>query len=283
MSSAVDGLIRGAIDVHAHAGPDGKRERRMDTAEMAQYARGLGMGGVVVKSHTYPTAPVVALARRSVSDVELFGSLTLNEEVGGLNPAAVEVSAGLGARVLWMPTESATQHLRKKGLDSVGISLLDSGGKLVPEVGQILEIAREHHMSLATGHVSGPEVIALCREAKRLGIPLLITHPLLSGSVPDLSVEELKGLADGGALLELCFMVCMPLGQRVPPADFAATVRGLGAERVVLSSDGGQDWLPPAPELLRMGIAVLLRAGLSPEEIELMVRVNPARWLSLER
>lgn len=37
--------------------------------------------------------------------------------VGGLNPDAVETSLKLGAKVIWLPTNTAENHYRKNGKD----------------------------------------------------------------------------------------------------------------------------------------------------------------------
>lgn len=48
-------LLRGAIDLHAHAGPDPFAERKMDARELVAAASEAGMAGLVLKSHEYPT------------------------------------------------------------------------------------------------------------------------------------------------------------------------------------------------------------------------------------
>jgi hypothetical protein len=49
-----------------------------------------------------------------------------------------------------------------------------------------------------------------------------------------------------------------------------------------MSTDLGQSYNPPAPEGMRMFIATLLRKGLKAEEIETMVKTNPAKLLGLD-
>jgi len=49
-----------------------------------------------------------------------------------------------------------------------------------------------------------------------------------------------------------------------------------------MSSDLGQFWNPPPAEGMRLFIATLTRKGISAREIELMVKVNPARLLDLD-
>ena len=56
--------------------------------------------------------------------MQILGSVTLNDAVGGLNPFAVEAALDLGARVIWMPTISAQNHIVKHGGTASGIHLL---------------------------------------------------------------------------------------------------------------------------------------------------------------
>ena len=103
----VERLIEGSIDIHVHLGPDPRFERRQSAFEGARQADEIGMRAIVLKSHDYPTAPVASLASQLVKKLLVFGSLALNTAVGGLNPAAVETSARMGAKIIWMPTFSA--------------------------------------------------------------------------------------------------------------------------------------------------------------------------------
>ncbi len=44
--------------------------------------------------------------------ITLISGVPLNNTVGGFNPYAVEHGIKLGARIVWMPTFSAANHLR---------------------------------------------------------------------------------------------------------------------------------------------------------------------------
>jgi hypothetical protein len=89
--------------------------------------------------------------------VLVFGSITLDNEAGGLNPGAVLAWLRMGAKVVWMPTATAANSknkvLRSRGLDlpGEGQSVLDSYGKLLPEVTEILRIVKEQMLSWAPG------------------------------------------------------------------------------------------------------------------------------------
>ena len=95
----IDHLVRGAIDMHMHPGPGGLC--RLDAIEAAEQARQAGMKAIVLKSHSY-TAAVAVMVSKLVEGVQVFGSICLDYEIGGLNLNAVENAARLGAKVVWI-------------------------------------------------------------------------------------------------------------------------------------------------------------------------------------
>ena len=272
-NALVDSLLRGAIDIHVHAAPDPVTPRRHDIVDLAVAARDAGMAGFVFKSHEYPTQPVAYVVRRAVPGVRVFGSLALDSEVGGLNPAAVEASARMGARKVWMPTFSADYWSRSR-LGKPGIRILNDHGALLRVVHEILDIVAAADMALGTGHLSVEEQDALVAEACRRGIRTVITHADMW-----IPVEQQREFARRGAFIEHAYIVCTPqLGTHTPEA-IAEAVRAVGAERCIISTDLGQAHNPSPPEGLRVFIAHLLRAGLLPEEVETMVKHSPAQVL----
>lgn len=101
--------IRGLIDFHTHAAPD-VFGRAVDDDELAALAAARQMEAVVFKNHVTLTADRAWLARKHVPGIKVFGGITLNGAVGGLNPQAVEwmwrMQGGHG-RVVWFPTFDA--------------------------------------------------------------------------------------------------------------------------------------------------------------------------------
>ncbi len=279
--SNVDRIMEGALDIHVHCAPDPRVERRGSAIEVAQQAKDMGMRGLVLKSHDYPTQPMAYTASQAVPDITLIGGVALDVEVGGLNPKAVESTAMMGGRVVWMPTFSARADRQHKGLDG-GICLLDDRGRLVPEVNAILELIKSHDMVLATGHISTEESMALVSEARNLGIRrVVVTHATTMSFWTGMTLEDMKTLASMGAYIEHCIHVMMPLTQRMAPADLAETISAIGLENCIVSTDFGQDFHPMPPEGVRMGIATLLQAGLEEVEVGMLVKDNPSRLLGL--
>ncbi len=277
--SNVDRILEGALDIHVHFGPDPKVERRAGAMEIALQARDMGMQGMVLKSHEYPTHPVAATTSELVPELNILGGIALDYEVGGLNPAAVETTAQMGGRVVWMPTYSAQADRQAKGLDG-GVSLLDDSGSLLPEVNSILEIIKAHDMVLATGHISTAESMALIAEGRNMGIGrMVVTHGTTMSYWTGMTVEDMKELAGMGALIEHCLHVVMPTTHRMDPKDLAKTISAIGPEKCILSTDFGQDFHPMPAEGMRMGIATMLRSGLEEVEVGMLVKDNPSRLL----
>jgi len=282
-------MIRGAIDMHVHFGPDSNFTRRVDAMQAAVNAQELGLKAIVLKSHDYPTAALASIIGRLVPQISVYGALTLDFETGGLNPHAVECSAKLGARVLWMPTLSSAnsrgkiaRHLKLE-LKGEGISILDDKGKLLPEVKEILEIAKAYNMIIANGHISPHETFKMIDFAQEIGLSkFIITHVSEREAVEErLSLEDQKRLADRGAFLEHCLIQLLPVTGRLDPAAVVEAIKAVGAEHCIISSDLGQDAYPPPAEGMRMFMGVLLRAGVSEREVELMAKTNPAKLLDL--
>ncbi len=275
-------LMKSAIDIHIHIGPDPNRRRRVDGYEAAVLAREAGMRGVVFKSHDYNTTPVAYTVQRMVPEVEIYGGLSLDIEVGGLNPHAVEAAGKLGSKIIWMPTFSSKNDMQKKNRPDQGITIFDDGGKVLPVVEEILEIIKRFDMTLATGHLSTQEIFALLASAERKRIErILITHPLSKWVGPTISIEDQKKMMRPGVFFEHCFTGCMPHSDRMDPRNIVEAIRAVGPEHCILSTDFGQITNPPPTEGMRMYIEMMMLLGIEGDEIITMIKTNPARALGL--
>ena len=282
-------LMSGAIDMHIHFAPDSLVGRRQDALQLAYSSRELGMRAIVLKSREYNTVPVAQLVDTLVPEVSVFGSVTLDNEVGGLNPSAVLTAARMGAKVVWMPTLTAANSKAKAEntlglkLSGQGQSLFDSAGKLRPEVREILQIVKDYDVVMGSGHLSPRETFALVEEAKTVGLSKVVITHALQGLITEtmLTIDEIKQLAKSGVFIEHSFMGCMATVSGTNPKQIAELVKTVGAENCIMTSDLGQYFNPPAPEGMRMFIATMLGNGLEDKEIELMVKTNPAKLLGL--
>ena len=268
--------LSGFVDLHVHAGPD-VRPRRLDDLEVARQAAEAGMAGCLLKSHVTITADRAAIAQKVVPRVRVFGAVALNREVGGLNPAAVEVALKLGAVEVWLPTFSARGKAGQPG----GITVLDESGGLLPVVREILALVRDADAILGTGHLSLSEISIVVRAAKEMGLrKVLVTHPE-NESIVGMPVEMQRDLAELGAWFERCYVSTLEPGSRVTVESIAGQIRAVGPRSTIVSTDLGQSDNPTPVEGLRAYAGALLAAGLTLDELRLIAAENPARLVGI--
>jgi hypothetical protein len=277
-----DPVLEGATDVHAHHGPD-VYPRRWDAFEVAALAAARGMRAIVLKNHWTETAGLAYLIRKHGGhDLQVFGSLTLDTPVGGMNPQAVryfvDVEGGYG-RVVWMPTHDSEHEVKFNG-DNRPFVAVSRNDQLLPETLAVLELIAAHDLTLATGHVTPSEALMLLRQARRLGIDqVIVTHPLLGEQFTFMTDAELQQAADLGGTVEITAGTLFRAG---PARERAlAVIRMLGPARIVVGSDSGLPGLPNHPDSLVLAIQALRSAGFDEPALELMFKTNPARLLGL--
>ena len=276
LNSEVEEILRGSFDLHVHAGPDPTQERRLDILDTGRYAHEAEMAGFVLKSNHYPTAPLAHTLNRVYPGLAVAGSIVLNSRVGGLNADAVQSAADLNAQVVWISSSNADFHPTITG-GTTGTRVLDESGELHSAIHPVFEIIRDHHMVLASDHISSSETISLFTAARTSGIERMVaTH---HAGIDSMSV--LHELVSLGALVEHTFLSCMPSVNQTTPSEIASTVNELGAEHCLLTTDFGQWMNPPPAEGMRMAIATLLETGLAPEMISTLVKDNPLNLLGI--
>lgn len=287
-------LLHDAIDTHAHTAP-ALFPRHIDDADLAQLALDYGMRGFVLKDHDMATTGRAYYVNRMYPGVEPVPAVVLNRSVGGLDPHVVQAAVHYGARVVWMPSNHSKYHAEyfnisdypqfgrpKRQLSGPGVTVLDDEGSLKQEVLTILDVCAQEDVTLATGHLSLDEIRTLLDAARERGLErFIVTHANWSLCKLDVSVQ--RELIEKGAWLEyVAVTIASPIFHEQEPAELAAWIDELGAERLLLSSDLGQFAGPPHPEGLRMTLAALLDQGVPYDELEKMTKRNPALVLGLE-
>ena len=279
--------LTGAADLHCHFGPDPHRERSVDAFEAGSEAAAAGHRAVVLKSHDSPTASLAWAVQRAVGDtISVFGGICCDREVGGVNPAAVEVALGLGARVVWLPTLSSRQDFdngiaAQLGIPGPGIVVTDADDRLLPETHEVLALVKAHDAILATGHVSAAEHYAVVKDFARTG-KVLVTHATEDLAGPNLSAAQCRELADLGAWIELCAMTCIGGLATRTVAEMAQTIRAVGVERVTLGTDFGQKINPHPAAGLQTYADALYAEGLADHDIRRMACDNPCELLGVQ-
>lgn len=285
----------GTIDMHVHAAPD-TASRSVNDFELAQKAKELGMRGVVTKNHEFITNDRAYLVRQIIPGIEVFGGITLNESVGGINPEAVDLmikfTGGCG-KIVWLPTHGSANHKSffAKKADAGGIRVIDASGSVVPELRKVLKLIAKADIIFATGHVSGKEILASVKAAKQEGVrKVLVTHAMQSPG--ELSIDDLKRCVEAGAFIEHCYLTYLmgpqaALGwmkgwKHIPIEEFAKATKEVGAENCVIATDLGQYMNPIPADGMKEFILALMSKGITQEQINLMAKKNPARLLGLE-
>jgi hypothetical protein len=224
----------------------------------------------------------------------LLTGVPLNNTVGGLNPYAVEHGFKLNAKLVWMPTFSAANHIRHSHrknylatkeamLRPKGLTVVDDTGQLLDEVKFILDQIARQDAVLSAGHLHISEIWPLFEEAKARGVKrLLVNHPTF---LIDASLSDIKELASMGAMLE--HSCCMWAGiqnrnGKYSAKDLDAVIKAGGVDNTIIGSDLGQEGNPTPVEGLRYVIGMCLDLGYGEADIRKMISSNPARLMGLD-
>lgn len=241
--------MKGVVDMHVHTNPD-LRKRAYDDFELCDAAVRVGARAIVIKTHLGYTGDRAYLTNRynqqvhGQNDFTMFGSITLNSCVGGINPIAVENALKLGAKVVWLPTSSARNHLEKLGKSTEGCVDVVKDGQIVPHLKEVFELIKAHDAVLGTAHISVPEIFTVSKAAREMGVKkVVITHP--EWWIVNMSMEEQKQIVqEYDVILERCYAQNKGVGagngyiSNLP--GNLETVREIGYKNVLISTDGGQ-------------------------------------------
>lgn len=267
----------GAYDLHVHTLPSAF-PRAQDGFEVIREADQAGMAGIMLKSHYEPTALRAALINQySVCKTKAYGSLVLNWPTGGLNVYAVENAVKVGAKIIWMPTRDAANSLQFGNMEGdffnrKGISPLDENGKVLNCVYEIMDVIKAARVTLATGHISPQESVILCREGRKRGVRMILTHPEFFRTI--LPPETQKELADLGVIIEKNWLNIA--SGSVTAAQMADTIRLIGSERVYIATDRGQKGCPSPVSEYRRFILALLDEGISEADLRNLTQRVPS-------
>jgi Family of unknown function (DUF6282) len=249
-------FLKGFMDIHVHTSPD-IRSRILNDYEASLEAKEVGMQAIVLKSHTEPTAGRAQLAQK-LTGFQVFGGVTLNLSMGGLNSEAVKNMALMGGKVVWLPTINNNEI--ELDLDKLE---------------EILQIVKEYGLVLATGHLNPDQIFQVLDQANSVNIKgLIINHPL--SSVVGASLDEQKEMSRH-AYLEHCWVTTMPQHDGLNPARIYDAIMEVGAKRCVIATDFGQIHNPTPVVGMKMMVENLLQQGISWRDIDIMCRKNPEK------
>src|SRR5258708_37374450 len=151
-------LLIDAVDLHCHSGP-AAMPRILDHHEELMDAAAAGFRAVLYKDHFYAGMAHAMILEKLYPElgVQLFSGIALNNASGGINPHAVDHAIKLGAKIVWMPTLSAANHINELAsgkaktfpktsqemLDPTPLSALDAKGRLTDETKKVDDLGGE--------------------------------------------------------------------------------------------------------------------------------------------
>jgi len=289
--------IEGGYDLQVHVAPD-VIARRIDDLDLAKEFLARKLKGFVLKSHYAPTYERAKVVTKASPGITAYGAITLNHSVGGLNPVALEIAGRSGNKIVWMPTVDAAnetagrtdgptdklpfwakiqRELSATGISPPPLTVVDADGKVNAATRRCLELIGKHDMILATGHLSKKEIRALVKTGKEMGLKrILVTHAEFPSQ--NMTADEQLEVANMGAMIEHCFTTMYT--NKAPWEAYFDSVRKVGPERVVLSTDLGQTINPPVAEGFAMFAQRMLDAGFSKADVRRMCVTNPTALIS---
>ena len=289
----VNALLVGAVDMHCHSGPS-VMPRMIDHIEALEEASAAGMKALLFKDHFYSATPVTELLSVHFRhlNVTMLSGVPLNDAAGGLNPYAVDHGLKLGARLVWMPTFSAANHIRHNRRGHLlptstpmkrprMLTVVDEDGRIKDEVKEILDQIAEFDAVLSAGHLHISEIWPLFEEAEARGVQRrLVQHPTYTIGATHADIRE---LTEGGAFVEhsLCMFIPESRFQYYPSDELKAAIDAGGTEQTILGSDLGQVDNPTPVSGFRAVIRLCLELGFDDPTIRGLVGRNAARLIGL--
>ena len=292
----IDAILVGAIDPHVHSGPS-IAPRAIDHLELAKEMSTARFAAVITKDHDYSGVMTAALIARHHPELctRVYSCIVLNNVIGGFNPYAVEHTAAMGGKIVFMPTLAAENHLRwekqsgwvhpastQKIRPASGIPVLNAAGEVRDEVKEVLDIVAKNDMALASGHLHVSETWKVFEEAQKRGVKRLVfTHP---EEIVGASLNDVKGIAAMGAFVEhsLCMFLEGSKFKVAGPEDMRKHIEAAGVSQTILCSDLGQPGVFTPLEGFRRGVKMCLELGYADAEVHAMVSANAARAFGLE-
>lgn len=291
-------LLKGAVDLHMHVGPS-VAKRIEDAVDAYHEAHEAGYRAYLVKDHYFPSVMGVKMINDHISDgkTTALGCICLNNSVGGICLHAVDVACRMGAKIVYMPTVSAANHIEqhkkvafvgagKSSVAETPLYYLKSDGELQQEVVDVLKyLANEQpQVVLATGHGSVQEIDALLKKAFELGVKkVVVNHPHFHIGA---TLDDMERWAEMGAYIELNAVVfdeIFPADGHLPIALAKQMVDRIGAERMILDSDLGQaKWPSPVKGTLMFLRGLIELCGITEGQIITMFHRNPAKLMDME-
>ena len=304
----VNEILRGGIDVHIHGAPlGGWLPGRPTMVQTCIEASEAGMKALVFKDHNTMVNNCAIIIQdflgrmqkerevkgEEFTPVQVFGGITLNEAVGGMNVRAVKTALDYGrCKEVWLPSLDAAHQKEAMGL-SGGIRVSDCKGTLTQEMMDVLDIMAEYNdnahgerVVLSACHVSNEEKFDILRYIKKKGMDVKVLMDHVTQEMTIVTPDEAKEMIDLGGYLEFAECSCVPwpgMQDWIIAFDYSFNlikelIKEKGPEHLVLITDAGQPGNEPIPGW-KMFIKTLLAQGVSEKDIDVMFKQTPEMLL----
>ncbi len=294
----IEKLLVGAVDLHCHSGPS-VMPRSIDHIEVAKEAAAVGMKAVLYKDHYYSATPITELLKSHFKhlNVQLLSGVPLNNTVGGINRYAVDHGINLGAKLVWMPTFSAENHInahkddkdfdekfpttKEEMLAPTPLRVTNKNGDLIDEVKFIIDLIAENDLVLSSGHLHISEIWPLFEVARERGVNrLLCNHPTY---IIGASLSDITELVNMGAYVEhsMCMFVRTSKYKFYEPNELDNMIKAAGIDKTILGSDLGQVGNPSPVDGFRGVINMCLDLGYDEISIHKLVSQNASKLIGI--
>lgn len=294
-SPAVAKVLDGLVDLHCHSGP-APFQRAFDHVGAAQEGDRIGMRAFVAKSHHHSTVMDIRAAHRSFEGIstQAFGGIVLNNQVGGLNPYAVEMCVRMGGKIVWFPTFSSRRHIEfhehaeSQGfptsavqLTTVPVLIHDDEGRVRQEVADIADIVAESRTILNAGHLHPDDALELFTVGVERGVERMVaSHP---NFISDLTIEQGVALAELGVYMEHEVGMYIPGEKPFFEIDtLLEWIDAVGIEHSYIASDLGQVGRTHPVDGFIYVATQLLDRGMPEKDVRRMFVDTPTALLGLD-
>lgn len=290
----VTDLLVGAVDLHVHPAPS-PFPRRLGLAQAAHQAHAAGFRAINVKSHHHSMVTDILAVADAVGGlpIPVFSGVALNNQVGGINPYAVELALNMGGRIVWFPTISSDRHIcvhneelkfpktAKPFRHDTPTQVLDDNGEVLPQVHDVLDLIAGADAILSGGHMGVDELDAVIRAANDHGIgKIIVSHP---NFVMGIGPERCREWTTFGVKFEheLCMYDDRSSFYHWELDVLLDYMKAVGVDNTMIGSDLGQAGNPFPVQAYRRIVRGLLDLGVSHDDIRTMINVNPGELLGV--
>ena len=310
--SRIDECMKGAVELHTHGAPTAWLEGRANYFDTSLDCSRAGMKAVVFKDQDCPTVAMAGVAQRGldayceerakqgeeINPISVYGGVVLDNSIGGMNLHAVEKALsfnGNRCKEIWLPCWDSAHLQEIFGDETKGIRVSDMRGTLTDDMIKLLDILAQYNdnsegntCALATCHVSNEEKYDITKYVHDKGMKVPVVHDHITQEMTLNTPEEAIELIKLGSYVEICSNSVVPwvaMTNWIVTYDYCVNlvktlVKECGPEKICLITDAG---LPDFNEVpaLRALISVLLKNGISDEDVKYMAGIAPSTAIGI--